>query len=101
MSEKEILDIDDYLLKIGEFGKSQKIILLFIYLMYIPHTFHTLSMFFTGHSPAWSCSGKTLECNMTGTFDVGDAFYERRCSMSRSSWEYVESKSYSIVTEVR
>lgn len=37
---------------------------------------------------------------MTGAFDVGDAFYERRCSMNRSSWEYVESKSYSIVTEV-
>lgn len=96
-----LLDVDDYLVKIGEFGKAQNIILLFVYLMYILHRYHTISVYFSGHSPGWRCKGNTPECNMTGIFDVGDAFYEKRCSMNRSSWEYVESNSYSIVTEVR
>lgn len=96
----ESVDVDEYLLKIGEFGKVQKIILLVILVMCIPQSYHSISMYFTGHGPAWRCTGKTSECNMTGTFDVGDAFYEKRCSMNRSSWEFVQEKSYSIVTEV-
>lgn len=97
----ELVDIDNYLLRIGEFGKAQKLMMLFMYLMFLPHGYHSLSTFFSGHSPAWKCTGKSRECNKTGTFDVGDDFYEKRCSMKRSSWEYTESTSYSIVTEVR
>ena len=93
-------DVDEILVSIGEFSKAQILILLIIYSMYVPTIYHTMSWYFTGHSPAWRCVPQNEECNATGVFDVGDNFYESRCSMERDSWEFVEKKSYSVVTEV-
>lgn len=103
--EKHI-DVDEFLLLIGQFGKSQKLLMLILYLMMFPHSYHTLSWHFTGHSPPWKCSttgigGFNAECNISGTIDVGDPFYESRCTMQRKSWDFVVPKEYSIVTEVR
>ena len=41
------------------------------------------------------------QCNSTEVFDINQDFYEERCSMDRSSWEYTEPQTFSMVTEVR
>lgn len=96
----ESLEVDEMSKRIGEFGKAQKIMVLFLYLMQIPPSYHTFSWFFTGYSPKWKCTGINRECNVTGSFGVADGFYKSRCSMERNSWVFVKSDSYSIVTEV-
>ena len=97
------LDVDEFFVHIGQFGRTQKFLLLLFYLLMIPHSYHTLSWYFTGHSPAWRCAflnGTQSECNHTGIIDIGDRLYQSRCLMERSSWTYTKPKEYSIVTEV-
>lgn len=100
---KEV-DVDEFLIHIGQFGRAQKLLLLMFYLLEVPHSYHTLSWFFTGHSPPWKCSLKNnitrAQCNSTAVYDIGDPFYEQRCFMARNAWDYIQPRSYSIVTEV-
>uniref|UniRef100_A0A7M5U329 Major facilitator superfamily (MFS) profile domain-containing protein n=1 Tax=Clytia hemisphaerica TaxID=252671 RepID=A0A7M5U329_9CNID len=97
------VDVDEFLIHIGQFGRAQKLLLLMFYLLEVPHSYHTLSWFFTGHSPPWRCSLTNnltrAQCNSTAVYDIGDPFYEQRCFMERDAWNYTLPRSYSIVTE--
>lgn len=114
---KEV-DVDEYLLYVGQFGKFQILLVLLFCLIIIPSTYQTLIMSFVGSNPSWRCSGQhmgsnattgntttlwnaTSECTIKGEITNSHASYEDRCSMKRSSWEFTKRKEYSIVTDVR
>ena len=102
--EKKQLDVDEFLEYVGQFGKAQIILCTLFCIIIIPTTYQTLVMSFAGNEPPWRCSSTNVintECTMNGTFSRGDDFYEKRCNMNRSSWEFTKPKSFSIVTEVR
>ena len=99
----EEVNVDDYLKHIGEFGKKQVILQAMFCFLIIPSTYQKFIGTFVGSNPAWRCTGLSSECNYTRSisFKIGDDFYNGRCSMkNRSSWEFVEPKKFSIVTEV-
>jgi len=95
------VNVDQYLGYIGEFGKRQIILQVLFCLMIIPATYQSLLLTFVANSPAWKCTGLTHECNETGTaFTVSNDFYSKRCEFNnRSSWEFIQPKKFSIVTE--
>lgn len=103
-TKKEILkDVDDILLEIGQYGIYQMLLVGIFCFLIIPSTYQTLIMSFIGNNPTWKCSVNSTQCNSTTTcqiFDKNHDFYEARCSMDRSSWEYTKPSSFSIVTEV-
>ena len=88
--------VDEYLIQIGQLGKFQIFVLLLFSLVFIVPGAQAFIMVFIADSPPWVCSGRNLfECNSTKSYTT----YER-CNMSRISWKFTKSKSYSIVTEV-
>ena len=94
-------DVDDILKRIGQYGIYQMFLVGIFYLLIIPGTYQTLIMTFIGNNPTWRCATNSTQCNATGNvFDKNHNFYEARCSMDRSSWEYTKPSSFSIVTEV-
>lgn len=102
-SDKGLLvNVDEYLGHIGEFGKMQQLLQVMFCLMIIPATYQTLLLTFVGNNPSWRCTGLHQECNQTGiVFDISNQFYQKRCEMeNRTSWEFVQPKRFSIVTEV-
>ena len=102
-SDKGLLvNVDQYLGHIGEFGKMQKLLQVMFCFMIIPATYQTLLLTFVGNNPSWRCTGLHQECNQTGiVFDISHQFYKQRCKMeNRTSWEFVQPKKFSIVTEV-
>ena len=96
------VNVDKYLGYIGEFGKRQIILQAIFCLMIMPPAFQSLLLTFVANNPAWRCLGTNAECNITGTaFTVSSDFYNQRCQfVNRSSWEFIQQKSFSIVTEV-
>ena len=115
--DENALDVDDILQRIiGQYGFWQKVLVGIFCLLIIPGTYQTLIMTFIGNNPTWRCISVVSNKNSTKTntgcmnvtsstpgdvFDKSHAFYEKRCSMKRDSWEYTKDKSYSIVTEVK
>ena len=94
-------DVDDILLKIGQYGIYQMFLVGIFCFLIIPSTYQTLIMSFIGNNPTWRCTKNSTQCNATGeVFDKNHDLYESRCSMDRSSWEYTKPSSFSIVTEV-
>ena len=94
------MDVDDILISIGEFGRSQKLLLLALSLLMIPAAYQSLLITFIGINPPWSCANLSTECNRTGVFSLVDKFYDERCSMKREVWRYNKEIKFSIVTEV-
>ena len=95
------MDIDEFLLHIGQFEKAQILLLLLMFLLYVPSANQTLILFFIGNSPSWRCvQGNSTGCNITGIFESGDEHYEKNCKMNRSSWEFIQPIEFSFVTEV-
>ena len=99
-STVKLLDVDQFLEYVGQFGRIQIILQVMFCCIIIPSTNQTLVMTFVGNNPPWRCRQISSECNKTGSFDVNDKFYNARCSMHRSSWEFTKPKKYSVVTEV-
>ena len=96
------VNVDEYLGYIGEFGKRQIILQVLFCLMIIPATYQSLLLTFVANSPAWQCTGLSPECNRTdAVFTVSSDYYKQRCNfVNRSSWEFIQPKKFSIVTEV-
>ena len=96
------VNVDEYLRKIGEFGKRQIILQVLFCLMTLPPALQGLLLVFAANNPPWKCTGRNTECNITGNvFTVSHDFYKRRCDMvNRSSWEFSQPRKFSIVTEV-
>lgn len=77
-----------------------------------------LYLYFLGNNPSWRCviqpnatssqnvtrttgnDSSAVVCQVAGDIKVGDDYYDARCNMDRSLWEYSKDKDYSIVTEV-
>ena len=97
----KVLDVDEFLVYIGEFGRVQILLVCLFCLMIIPSAYHTLIMSFIGNDPGWRCALNNSECNRTGVFLRGDLLYEDNCKMNRTSWEFIHPKEFSIVTEVK
>ena len=70
-SYKEV-DVDEFLLHIGQFGRTQILLLSLFCLIIIPTTYQTLIMSFAGNSPPWKCSNKSFE-SFNETFQVADS----------------------------
>ena len=96
-----LLDVDDILKKIGQFGLYQIFLVGILCLLMVPVTYHSLIMAFIGNNPSWRCAVNSTQCNSTGIFDLNHDFYGARCSMNRSSWEYTTPRTFSMVTEVK
>ena len=97
------LNVDDFIKTIGEFGKAQKLITLLLALMIIPTAFQRTIMVFIGDEPPWMCvsdNRTSLNCNHNGTFSESNSLYQKRCSMSRLSWNFTKPQAYSVVTQV-
>ena len=97
------LDVDDFIKTIGEFGKAQKLITFILWLMTVPCVFQVSIIIFIGDEPPWTCASdnsSTLLCDKNGTFSESHSFYQKRCSMSRLSWNFTKPEAYSIVTQV-
>jgi len=97
-SEKQ-MKLDDILPLVGEFGKFQIILNIFLCILQFPGIMLIFLPYFSQHSPSWKCVQGSTVCTLNGTFDRTDANYDKRCDMARSEWEYTEVKEYSIVTE--
>jgi len=98
-SEKQ-MKLDDILPLVGEFGKFQIILNIFLCILQFPGIMLIFLPYFSQHSPSWKCVQGSTVCTLNGTFDRTDVNYDKRCDMARSEWEYTEAKEYSIVTEV-
>ena len=98
----KLLDVDDFIEEVGEFGLYQ-ILMTFIYCVILfPTAYQTLVMAFVGFNPTWTCSGHGLAsgaCNLTGEISEDNDFYDTRCSMNRYDWEFTKDRKFSIVTE--
>ena len=94
------LSVDELLPFVGEFGKFQKLLVAFYCLAIIPTTFQILIMYFAALDSPWQCTPNSTVCTVNGTFTSSDKhFYEARCSMNRSDWQFTESIDFSIVTK--
>eukprot|EP00794_Sanderia_malayensis_P005283 gene5283-biopygen4317 len=100
-SNNKLVDVDEYIIHVGEFGKRQVILQIMLFLMVVPIGSHAFLIVFTANNPAWRCTGLNPECNNTGqVFDIGHEYYDHRCKLNnRSSWQFVRPKKFSIVTE--
>ena len=97
------VNVDGFIKTIGEFGKAQKLITLLLSLMIIPTASQRIIMVFIGDEPPWTCvsdNRTTLLCNYNGTFSKSNSVYQKRCSMSRLSWNFTKPQTYSVVTQV-
>ena len=94
------MELDDILPLIGEFGKFQIILDIFLCLTIFPGVMLIFLPYFSQHSPPWQCVGNSSICLLNGTMARGDNDFYKRCTMPRSEWTYTEVKEYSIVTEV-
>ena len=97
------LNVDDFIKTIGEFGKVQKLVTLILWLMTIPCVYQISIIIFIGDEPPWTCASdnsSTLLCDKNDTFSESHSFYQKRCSMSRLSWNFTKPQAYSIVTQV-
>lgn len=94
--------IDDVIIQIGEYERSQIFLTVLLCLLMVPTVYPLFTLVFLTHLPAWRCSStgeKTGECLLNNTFNVGDGLYNERCKMNRSSWGFVVADDFSIATE--
>ena len=96
------LNLDELLKTINEFGKAQKLIVALSSFMMLPSVYQSLIMIFIGNNPSWVCSpnDNSTYCGRNGTFSIGDEYYETRCFIPRSAWEFTKPEKYSIITKV-
>ena len=94
-------DVDEILVCIGQFGRSQILLLGLFCIIFIPSAYQTVILSFIGNTPPWRCVSGSFECRKPGVFSSGDDFYEQNCKMNRSSWEFIQPRDFSIVTEVK
>ncbi|XP_065062349.1 organic cation transporter-like protein isoform X1 [Rhopilema esculentum] len=93
------LTMDEILPYIGEFGKFQILLEVAFCVMVIPSSMLILVPYFAQDSPPWTCLLNSTVCRLNGTFDSYSRFYQYRCNMPRSEWEFTKQKEYSIVTQ--
>ena len=100
------LTIDEYLIKTGECGRFQIVMVALMGIAMIPMSFPPLIFYFIGNDPAWSCSSNVTHTN--GTFCsshnsslVFKHTLSERCRLDRKEWHFVNHGRSTLVTEVR
>ena len=93
------LTADEFLEKIGSFGRYQIAINIFFNLCYafwwaIP----VMISVFIASDPGWKCKNNST-CPFIETISLGDKRYSHRCDIPREDWEFKDDFT-SIVTEV-
>ena len=101
-NEPTLGTVDEIFENIGPCGRYQYVRGFMLCLLTIPMTYQILIMYFTGHSPNWRCvNGTNLQCNITGEISPAEVdLFKSRCNMPRESWEYVNPRNFSFITEV-
>ena len=102
MADKKECEVDDILPFVGEFSRFQIIIEILLCIAIIPQTLQVLIMYFAALKSPWRCVANSTSCTfpLNQTFSADSANYDTRCKFSRSDWEFVEPKDFSIVTQV-
>ena len=99
--EMNSLNPDEVLGEIGSFGRYQTRLLMILGAMKIfRDSFQTLITTFIAAEPPWKCVANSSSCNITGNILPGHQFYNLRCRLPRSEWEFDTSEFSSIVSEV-
>ena len=92
--------MDDVLPLIGKLGKFQILLQIAFYIMNFPGSMLVLIPYFVQHNPPWMCVANSTVCRLNGTYDTQSKFYEERCKMPRSEWQFTKAEEYSIMTQV-
>ena len=90
-------DIDAAFGAVGEFGVFQTGVVTILCLLTIPTGFLDVSTYFIVFNPSWRCVENSTVCPYD---EILPKTNDSRCHIPRDQWEYVESKEYSIVTQV-
>ena len=94
------LTTDQYLEKIGSFGRYQISLLVFLNgLMFFWFGWPVMIVTFITAEPAWKCVSNSTVCPLNGTMRPRHDNYSFRCDIPRDQWEFVDDFT-SVVTEV-
>ena len=94
------LTTDEFLEKIGSFGRYQIALAVFVNLGYaFWWSFPVMVMVFIASEPGWRCKNNAT-CPFTETVSIGHDDYKHRCDIPREDWGFVDDFT-SVVTEVR
>jgi len=92
------LTTDEFLEKIGSFGRYQIAINIFFNLCYaLWWAIPVMISVFIASDPGWKCKNNST-CPFTETISLGDKRYSHRCDIPREDWEFNDDFA-SIVTE--
>ncbi|KAL9979764.1 hypothetical protein ACROYT_G017474 [Oculina patagonica] len=92
------LTTDEFLEKIGSFGRYQIVLIIFFNFAYaFWWAFPVISSIFVASDPGWKCKNNST-CPFTGTMTLGGKNYSYRCDIPREDWEFSDDFT-SIVTE--
>ncbi|XP_001628786.3 organic cation transporter-like protein [Nematostella vectensis] len=97
-----VLEVDQVLEQIGQFGPFQIRILAMFLFIFIPLTYQTLLMVFVAYEPPWMCTTNSSACllsNSTGreiysTSTQPIELYHRRCKLNRTDWKFADPELY-------
>jgi len=94
------LTTDEFLRRIGGFGRYQILLTVFSNVAYMLWWgMPTMVMLFIAAEPGWKCKNNAT-CPFTETLRLGDDNYSYRCDIPREDWEFGEDFT-SVVTEVK
>ena len=94
------LTTDQYLEKIGSFGRYQILLLVFLNgLIFFWFGWPVMIPVFITAEPPWRCVTNSSICKLNGTMKSRHPDYDFRCNISRDQWEFVDDFT-SVVTEV-
>jgi len=94
------LTTDQYLEKIGSFGRYQILLLVFLNgLIFFWFGWPVMIVTFITAEPAWRCVANSSVCQLNGTMKPKHDNYSFRCDIDRDQWEFVDDFT-SVVTEV-
>ena len=93
------LTTDEFLEKIGSFGRYQIAVNIFFNLCYaLWWAIPVMISVFIASDPGWKCKNNST-CAFTDTISLGDKRYNHRCDIPREDWEFKDDFT-SVVTEV-
>ena len=95
-SDEVTFSMDEVIVRIGEFGRFQKILDAIFCLITFPVSIQYILMYFSSLFPPWRCANNSSVCLLNGTQPPDD---NSRCKMSRADWYYTKPSEYSLVTQ--
>ena len=93
---------DEVLEEIGSFSRYQiRLLFLMGFMKIVRDGFQMMITTFLAAEPPWTCVTNSSSCNITENILPGHEFYNLRCRLPRSEWEFNTTEFSSIVSEVR